>query len=144
MAPRFYSKEWVDATVEKANNDKDYLKKTENFTASYLVIITDFPDGNDIKILFKFDKGKVQYEYEAKPSPASFRVEDEPWDPSVSLFRVQGNYDTYARLHKKEMTSMQALSAKMYKTDGDLTKVMSLTVYSQAWSEIQASVDCEF
>src|SRR4030042_5080392 len=141
MAPRFFSKEWLDAVIEKANTDKEYLKKTGKFKANYLFIVTDCPNGNDLRILLKFDKGKVvEHEYEAQPAPASFRMENEPWNPSESLVRAQGSYDTYKKLQLKELTSMEPLKANLYKSEGNILKVMALLPFSNAYMDLQASV----
>ena len=145
MAPKFFSKEWLDAVIDKANSDEEYLKKTKKFKATYLSIVTDCPDGNDVKVLIKFDKGKVvQFEYEAQPAPASFRIENEPWDPSESLVRAQGSYDTLKKLQLKELTSMEAMMAKLYKSDGDITKAVTFLPYSNAYMDLQATVECEY
>ena len=145
MAPKFFSKEWLNAVIEKANTDPEYLKKTEKFKASYLFIVTDCPDGNDVKILLKFDKGKVvEHEYEAQSAPAGFRMENEPWDPSESLVRAQGSYDTYKKLQLKELTSIEAMRAELYQSEGNIIKVMSLLPYSNAYMDLQATVDCEY
>ena len=145
MAPRYYSKEWLEAVIDKANSDQEYLKKTAMFNAIYLFIVTDCPDGNDVKVLLKFEKGKiVEHKYEAKPAPASFRMENEAWDESISLFRSQGHYDTYKKLQLKELTPMQALSKQLYKTEGNMVKAMSLIKYSNAFNDLQATVECEY
>ena len=146
MAPRFWSKEWVDECVEKTKSDKEYVEKTKGkFTASYLILVTDCPDGNDVRVLLKFNKGKVvQYEYEAKPAPASFRMENDTWDEMVSQFRAQASYATYKKLQEKEITPMQALTQNLYKSDGNMVKAMSLMKYSQAFNELQSRTDCVY
>ena len=146
MAPRFYSKKWLDAVIEKTKSDKNYVEKTKGkFTASYLFIVTDCPDGKDVRVLLKFDKGKVvEYEYEAKPAPASFRMENEPWDESISLMRAQASYDTYVKINKKELTAMGAVTAGLYKSEGNMVKAMQLIPYTQAFAELQATIDCEY
>jgi hypothetical protein len=145
MAPKFYSKEWVDACIEKTNTDKEYQKKTEKLNASYSFIVADCPDGNDIYVLIRFAKGKVvEHEYEVKPVPASFRMENEPWDESISLMRAQASYDTYVKINKKELTAMGAVTAGLYKSEGNMVKAMSLIPYTQAFAELQATVDCEY
>jgi hypothetical protein len=145
MAPKFFSKEWLDTVIEKANTDKKYLDKTKKFKASYLFIVTDCPDGSDVKILLKFDKGKVvDHEYEAQPAPATFRMENEPWDPSESLVRAQGSYDTYKKLQLKELNSIEAMKANLYQSEGNIIKVMALLPFSNAYMDLQATVDCEY
>ena len=145
MAPKFFSKEWLDEVIEKANTDKKYLDKTKKFKASYLFIVTDCPDGNDVKILLSFNKGKVvDHEYEAQPAPASFRMENEPWDPSESLVRAQANYETYKKLQLKELNSIEAMKANLYQSEGNIIKVMALVPFSNAYMDLQATVACEY
>lgn len=145
MALKYYSKEWLDEVLEKVNNDKEYLNKTKKFNATFLTIITDCPDGNDLSILMKYDKGKVvRFEYEAKPAPASFRIENEPWNPKVSLFKSQMTYDAQKKLSLKEITLMDAMKDNLYKTEGDFVKVVALLPYIDAYMQLQESVECEF
>jgi len=145
MALRFYSKEWLEATIDKANNDQEYLKKAADLSAALLTVVLDCPDGNDVRVLTKFDKGKVvYYEYDARPAPASFRMENEPWDDTVSIARAQASYDTYKKLQTKELSALKAIVDKLYKTEGNMAKVMSLMSYLQAFNDLQATVDCEY
>ena len=145
MAHRYFSKEWLDEVIEKVNNDKEYLKNTKKLNATVLTIVTDCPDGNDLWLIFKYDKGKVvRFEYVAKPAPASFRIENEPWDPEVSLVKAQASYDTYKKIQTKEMNPAQALSDGLYKTDGDFVKAVALMPYLQAYTDLQATVACEY
>ena len=145
MAPRFYSKEWLDACIEKANNDKAYRSKTEKHDASYLFIVTDCPDGNDIRVLMNFDKGKASLkEYDVEPTPAGFRMENVPWNESISLLRAQGDYDTFRKLNMKVMNPMQAMTSGSYKTEGDMMKAIMLIHHVTAYNDIQSTVECEY
>ena len=145
MAPRFYSKEWCEAVKQKANSDEEYLKKTKAFTTKYVFVVTDCPDGNDVKVLWEFDQGKVaKYEYTAKPAPSDMRIGQEHWDDSISLAKNQGSYDTMAKVQKKELTMLGALGAKLFKVEGDLVKGMSYMAYNVAFADVQASIPCEY
>jgi len=145
MAPRFYSKEWVEAVIAKTNSDKDYLKKAAKLTGAFLSIVTDCPDGNDVKLWIKFDKGKaVDYKHEAKPAPASFRMETEAWDESISIVRAQGNYDTFKKVQTKEMNPMQAMGSGLYKSEGNMAQLIRLMPYNKAFTDLQATVACEY
>jgi len=145
VAPRFYSEEWWDAVIEKTKIDKEYLKQTEKYNTSYLFIVTDCPDGNDLKVYLKLEKGKViEFNYEAKLSPASFRVENESWDESISDYRLQASYDTYKQLQLKEINAMQAMIKKLYQVEGNIAKQMLIMNESQAFNDLQASIECEY
>ena len=145
MAPRFYSKEWIDAVIEKTKVDKEYLKKTKKFKFTPLTIVTNCPDGNDLRLIMQYEKGKiVRFEYDAEPAPARFRMENEPWDPKVSLIKAQAAYDTFVKIHRKEMTLMDAMMSNLYKSDGDFVKAEAMLTYIDAYMQIQASIPCEF
>ena len=73
--PRFYSKEWCEAYQQMANADTDWRAKMKGFTEKYLFVVTDDPDGNDIKILWDYQDGElVNVKYETKPAPSDFRL----------------------------------------------------------------------
>jgi len=145
MAHRFYSKEWLQECIDRVNNDKEYLKKTKKLNFTPLTIVTDCPDGNDLSIIMQYVKGKVvRFVYDAKPSPASFRMETEPWDPKVSLLKAQGSYDTFKKIHLKELTLMDAMMNDLYKSDGDFVKAAAMLTDIDAYMQIQATVPCDF
>lgn len=144
MAPKFYSKEWCEAIKQKANSDEEYLKKQQKLTASLLFIVTDMPDGTDVKLLWKHNKGHVDFEWEAQPSPAPFRREKEHWDDSISLTRTSGAYQTYAKIQKREMSLMQSMATKLYVTDGDMIKAMQFMPNMVFFTDLMATIPCEY
>ena len=145
MAPRFWSKEWVEAGVQKANSDEAYLKKTAKYTNKTWVVMTDCPDGNDVSVKFTFNKGKiVNYDYETKPAPADFRIGNSPWDESMSLFRAQASYETWGKIQRKELNPLAAQNANLYVFEGQMIKMLAVMGYIMAFSDIQASVPCEY
>ncbi len=144
MAPKFYSKEWCEAVAKKANSDPEYLKKAKNFTVKYIFVITDCPDGNDVKVLWDYQQGKIaNWTWEAKKAPSSFRIGQEPWDESISLIKNQLSCTTMAKVLKKEVTGLGAIGAKLWKMQGDLVKGLKFQPYNALISDIQASVPWE-
>lgn len=145
MAPKFWSKEWVEETVQKANSSEEYLKKASKFNCITWVIITDYPDGNDVSIKFTYENGKVaNYVYETAPAPSNFRIGNSPWDESISLFRTQAAYDTWAKIQRREVSVMASMNAGLYVTEGDMMKVLQVLGYITAFADVQATVPCEY
>ena len=144
MAPRFYSREWCEAVKQKANSDEGYLGKTKGFTVKLMFIITDCPDGNDIKVIWDFNDGKMEYEYTEKKAPSDMRIGQERWDESISLTKNQTSYDTYVKIQKGETTPVAALGAKLWLLEGDLVKGMKYQRFNPLVSEIQKSIPCEY
>ena len=146
MAPRFYSKEWCEAVRQLTLTNEEYLKKTKGFTSKYLFVVTDDPDGNDIKILWDFREGKLQHpvEYTVKPAPSDMRIGQEHWDDSISLMKNQASYETFVKIQKKELTGLAALGNKLWRMEGDIVKAMRYTANNAIIQEMQASVPCEY
>lgn len=145
MAPKYQSKEWVAATVEKANNDPKYLEKNQKFTVNTWIVVTDCPDGNDVSIQFKYEKGRVaNWTYDSAPAPSEYRIGNSHWDESISIFRTQAPYETWAKIQRKELTVMAAMNAKLYVIEGDMMKSIAYLANITAFADVQASVPCEY
>jgi len=145
MAPRFYSKEWCEEYQKKANSDKQYLERMKGFTVKYLFIVTDCPDGNDVKILWDYQDGKlVKFDYTAKPAPSDMRIGKEHWDNTISLMKNQASYETFSKIQKKELSGLAALGNKLWKMEGDLIKAMKYTANNAIIQEMQASIPCVY
>lgn len=145
MAPRFYSKEWCEAFQKKVNSDKQYLEKMKGFTVKYLFVVTDCPDGKDVKVLWDYQDGKLaKFEYSEKQAPSDFRIGQEPWNDSISLMKNQASYETFKKIQKKELSGLAALGNKLWKMQGDLVKAMKYTANNAVIQEMQASVPCEY
>ena len=104
MAPKFFSKEWCEAVAKNANADEEYLAKAKGFTVKYLFIVTDTPQDTDIKVLWDYNEGKVNFTHEEKQKPSGFRIGEEAWNDSISLLKNQASYETL----KKVYESLQA------------------------------------
>ena len=144
MAPRFFSKEWCEAVAQKANSDEEYLHKAKGFTVKYIFIVTDTPDGTDVKVLWDYTDGKVKFTHEEKKKPSGFRIGEEPWDESISLLKNQASYDTLRKVRDKTMTGLAAIGTKLWKLEGDLVKGMKYQPYNALIAEIQAQTPCEY
>lgn len=145
MAPRYLSKEWVDATVEKANADEKYLEKNQKFNTTTWIVATDCPDGNDVSIKYTYEKGKVvKCEYNMAPAPSEYRIGNSPWNESISIFRTQAPYETWVKIQKRELTVMAAMNAKLYVIEGDMMKSIAILANITAFADIQATIPCEY
>lgn len=145
MAPRYYSKEWVEQCVQKANSDEAYLKKAAKFNVKTWTVITDDPDGNDVSVKWTYENGKVaNYVYETAPAPSEFRIGNPNWDESVSLFRTQASYETWGKIQRREVSVMASMNARMYVTEGDMMKVLQVLSYITAFADVMSTVPCEY
>jgi len=145
MAPRFYSKEWIEQLQQLTQTNEEYLNKTKGFTSKYIFVITDDPDSNDIKVKYEFEDGKmINFEYDTAPSPSNFRIGQEHWDDSMSMAKNQGSYEAFAKVRRGEMTVLGTMGAKLMKVEGDLIKGMSMMAYNVAFGDLQNTFECTF
>jgi len=144
MAPRFYSREWCEAVKQKGNSDEGYLSKTKGFTVKLMFILTNCPDGNDVKVIWDYNDGKMDYTYEEKKAPSNMRIGQERWDESISLTKNQADYDIFVKVQKGEMAAVQALGAKQWLLEGDMVKGMKFMRFNPLVTEIQKSIPCEY
>jgi putative sterol carrier protein len=143
MPPRFYSKEWVEQVQKKSNSDEAYLKKAKTYTTKMVFVVRDDPDGNDIKIIWDFQAGKLlKFDYSTAKAPSNFRTE--PWNESISLARIQATYATYVKLQKRELSPMAAMSAKLYMIEGNMIKIMVHMGNFTAAADLWATVPCVY
>ena len=143
--PRFYSKEWCEAYQQKANADSEWRQRMKGFSEKYLFVVTDDPEGNDIKILWEYSDGElVNVAYETRPAPSDMRIGQEHWDESISLMKNQASYATFRKIAEKEITGLAALGSKLWKIEGDMIKAMKYTANNAVIQDMQCSVPVEY
>jgi hypothetical protein len=142
MAPKFYTQEWANVVAEKMNSDTDYLKKVKSLTFHWCAIVTDCPSGVDRKLDWELKEGRaVSDKVTEAPAPSEWRE----GIPKGNYFCVvYGSYETYAKMNRKELTPLAALSQKVYRMDTDMVQFMANIGPLVAWTDLMASVPCEY
>jgi len=139
---QFHSKEWLEVYKEKMNTDPAYLKKNSNFSIKWCNVITDCPGGVDRKEIWVIEKGKcVSLTVEDKPAPSDFRTE--LFDKKQYDYRNTASYEIMAKLHRGEMSTLQAFRNPNYKVDGPKAKLMLIMRQLNAWNDIAKSIPTE-
>ena len=121
---KFWSKEWFDAFKEKANGDREYLKKTRRLTMKCQILATDAPGGVDKLSIWEVERGKVKsITCEDKPVPSEWRTV--PVDQSKYTLRAIAPYEVFGSLHRGEIYPFTEVLKKGLTVQGDLAKLMS-------------------
>lgn len=110
----FPSDQWLQSLMEKLNTDEHYAQIARNWEGDMLVIIE--PSGNlnaEYKWYLDLWHGKCRDAY-ALEDPQSVK-------PSVTL---RGPYETYLRIFKGEMDTLQALWTRKIGVQGNLALLM--------------------
>ncbi len=119
--PLFGTKEWIDAYVEKLNNNKAYEEAASWWEGDFIFIAE--PAGNldhEIKLYIDLWHGKCR----------SGRVLEHGEEPKAE-FIWSGNWDNWVLLLTKKIDPIQGLMAGKFKLVGNMAKVMRATKAAQ-------------
>ena len=140
---KFESQEWLDAVKEKSSKDEKYIKKTKDLSLVLQNLVLDAPGGVDRLLTYTFERGKiVSAVLEEKPAPSDLRKI--PFDGTKVFMRTTGSYEAYVKLNKGEITPLQALAQGVYKFEGDFMKIQAKTPGLTYFTDICASIPCEY
>jgi len=143
MAFIYISNEWFDEVKKRMETDEAYMKKAKGFTVKWCNIITDCPGGVDKFVLWEIEGGKpLSLTVEDAEAPSEWRKR--PFDAKKYNFRATGSYDTFAKLNKKELGVMKAVTVKAYKIDGPMMKLMGMMPKMNSWVDLMAKVPAEY
>ncbi len=143
MAPKHYSREWMENVQKKTQTDQEYQKKAKDLTYRSQYVVTDCPGGVDKLVDWTLEKGVLlKWTMEEKPAPSEFRTM--PFDGKEYFMRVSGSYKTFGRMNRKEITPLQCIMQKIYKIEGPMPKIMALMGPINALNDLIASVPVEY
>jgi hypothetical protein len=142
MAPKFYSQEWIDEIVKKMDTDAEFLKKAKPLTFHWCAIVTDCPGGVDKRVDWEVEEGRpVSVKLTEAPVPSEWRE----GIPRGNYFCVvYGPYETYAQMNRNEITALAALAQKVYTMDTDMAQFLTKLGSLIAWTDLMASIPCEY
>ncbi len=140
---KYMSKEHLEAIKEKANADATYLKKTKGLSFKFQNLVTDCPGGVDKVVTWELERGKIlSVNLEEKPAPSDWRKM--PFDGTKYFMRTVGDWPTYVKLNKKEITPIQGMTSGGFRLDGDLMKVMAKLAEFTILLDLESTIPCEY
>ena len=140
---KYYSAEWIEAVKQKSNVDTLYLMKARDLDFVIENLVTDCPGGVDLRVRWELKKGKIlSVKREESPAPSAWR--QTPWDAKEAFVKGTASYDTYAKFHKKELEALDSMVRGIYRVEADMMKLMPKMNAITAFTELIASVPCEF
>lgn len=140
---KFFSHEWCNEVKEKANADPEFQKKAAKLNFKMHNLMTDCPGGTDRLVEWEFSKGSIlSVKVEEKPAPSEFR--EIPWSSSICFTRATGSYDTYTDINKGKLAPMDGMARGLYKVDGEMAKLMPRMGSVAAFTDLMATIPCEY
>jgi putative sterol carrier protein len=115
--PKLFSFEWFSACAQSYNNDPRTHKFKE--TSSAIYDVKNAPDG---PIYFDVNEGKISCHLARKGENPEFYIE--------------GDYEKWMRWHKGDYGSVAAVTLKIFKSKGPLSKLLRMGPWLLLWDEI--------
>lgn len=129
MAVKFLSEEWAQAMSEALNSSDDFKKAAANQQAKLQQVVTDAPDGSDIKYYFKLENGSAEVALgELVDSEAT----------------ITQNYETAAAINKQELNAQNAFMTGKLKIQGNMMKLMQLQGVVNTMPKAVSGVEVEY
>ena len=95
-------------------------------------IYKNCPDGVEHFLFVECQEGKVT------------RVETGTGEPPQAVFRIIGNYETFARISRAELGAQKALMTGKLKLKGNLAKALKLAAVSDRLNKVLAQIPTQY
>lgn len=133
MGLKFGTEEWINAYLEKLNNNKAYEESAKTWEGDFIFVIE--PDGSlDHQVRFYVDlwHGKAR---SARPLKEGEEVEAE--------YVFSGKWGNWDKLIDEKLGPIKGLMARKFKLKGDMKKVMRAVKAAKNLVKTIAMVDTE-
>ena len=110
---KYFSKEWSKEFCKALNNNEKYNKAAETWEGDF-VFICNKESGEKIYLYADLWHGNCR----------NVEMVDENKDAE---FKIEGDYDVYVQVAKKEVDPIRALMEGSLNLDGDMSKIMRST-----------------
>jgi putative sterol carrier protein len=129
LAVKFLSEEWVQAITDALNSSEDFKKAAANHQAKLQQVVTDTPDGGEVKYYFRLEGGSAEVAL------------GELADAEVTISQ---NYETAAAISKLELNAQNAFMAGKLRIQGNTMKLLQLQGVVGALPKAVSGVDVEY
>jgi len=127
----YLSESWRDEALKRLQAELT-PEKMNNVTTSMSNIYKNCPDGVEHFLFLACEDGKVT------------RVETGTGEPPEAVFRIIGNYETFARISRAELGAQRALMTGKLKLKGNLTKALRLAAVSDRLNKVLAQIPTQY
>lgn len=129
MGVKFLSEDWAKEVTNALNSSEDFKKAATGQAAKLQQVVTDGPDGNEVKYYFNLGDGSVDV------------AVGELADAEATITQ---NYETAVALAKQELNAQNAFMQGKLKIAGNMMKLMQLQGVFTALPKAVADVEVEY
>lgn len=129
MAVKYLSEEWAGAVTEALNSSDDFKKAATGQQAKLQQVVTDTPDGGEVKFYFKLEDGNAEVALgELTNAEAT----------------ISQNYETSVAMDKGELNPQNAFMQGKLKIAGNMMKLMQLQGVINAMPKAVSGLDRDY
>ena len=129
MAIKFLSQEWADEMTKALNASDDFEKAASGQSAKLQQVVTDTPDGGEVKYYFKLEGGQAEVNL---------------GELSDAEATITQNYETAVGVTKQEINAQNAFMQGKLKISGNMMKLMQLQSVVNAMPKAVSHIDVEY
>ena len=129
MAVKFLSEEWAQAITDALNASDDFKSAASNQQAKLQQVVTDTPDGGEVKYYFTLEDGNAQV--------ALGEIAD-------AEATVTQSYDTASAIAQQELNAQNAFMQGKLKVSGNMMKLMQLQGVVNAMPKAVTDVQVDY
>jgi len=129
VAVKFLSEEWTQAVTDALNSSEAFQKAATGQQAKIQQVVTDSPDGGEVKYYFKLEGGTAEVSL------------GELADAEATISQ---NYETAAAIDRTELNAQNAFMQGKLKISGNMMKLMQLQGLIGAMPQAVSGVEREY
>ncbi|MFW5770910.1 MAG: SCP2 sterol-binding domain-containing protein [Spirochaetota bacterium] len=127
----YLSNEWRDEAEKRIRADLS-PERMNKITSSMSNIYKNCPDGKERYLFFNFNDGEL----------VDLRVGE--GEPPEAEYRITGDYDTFARISRAELSSQKALMTGKLKLKGNMVKALKLASVADRLNRVISTIPAEY
>lgn len=128
---KYLSPEWRDE-AEKRLKAELSPERMNRITSSMSNIYLNCPDGKERYLFFHYDNGELK------------SLETGEGEPPKAEFRITGDYDTFARITRAELSSQKALMTRKLKLKGNMMKALKLASVADRLNKVLSGIPATY
>jgi putative sterol carrier protein len=129
VAVKYLSEEWAGAVTQALNSSDDFKKAATGQQAKLQQVVTDAPDGGEVKFYFKLEDGNAEVAL------------GELADAEATISQ---NYETSVAMDKGELNPQNAFMQGKLKIAGNMMKLMQLQGVINAMPKAVSGLDRDY
>jgi putative sterol carrier protein len=129
VAVKYLSEEWAGAVTQALNSSDDFKKAATGQQAKLQQVVTDAPDGGEVKFYFKLEDGNAVVAL------------GELVDAEATISQ---NYETSVAMDKGELNPQNAFMQGKLKIAGNMMKLMQLQGVINAMPKAVSGLDRDY